>query len=266
MNKRDFLKLSGGAMAAGAILGSAQVQAQTCPAPEGQSKTFVLVPGAWCGGFVYDDVAAILRAGGHTVYTPTLSGLGERVHLLDDKLNLTTHIDDIVNVIRYNQLENVVLAGHSYGGMPITGAADKVSDRITSLVYLDALVPGDGDSILSLMGVPPGSPAPVDAEGNPILAFPMPAQMFKSFGLAEDQRWRYTEMPNGPGSEPLHLTGAVDSIAKKSYLWMRSSADFEAIHDQFKDAPGWHVEAWDGGHMMMIDVPEQTADFLVRVA
>ena len=110
-------------------------------------STFVLVHGAWHGGWCYKRVAQILRKAGHEVYTPTLTGLGERSHLMSPTVNLDTHVQDIGNVIRWEELSDLVLCGHSYGGMVITGVADKVPDKIKALVYLDAFVPSNGEAI-----------------------------------------------------------------------------------------------------------------------
>ncbi|MXO60125.1 alpha/beta fold hydrolase [Altererythrobacter salegens] len=272
MNKRDFLKLSSGALAAGAAFASTNAKAQVCRAPDSESKTFVLVPGAWCGAFVYDEVASILRTKGHTVHALTLSGLAEDSHRLNNEINLTTHITDIVNAIKFHELDNVVLVSHSYGGVPATGAADRMAERISSLVYLDAFLPKDGDSVLSLSRVPgspegpPPGPPPGPSTGGAPAAFPMPTAMMDEFGIPQDQRWRYTPTPIGTGSEPISLTGAVDGIAKKAYLWIRSSPLFQGNYDNYKDDSSWYVEAWDGGHMMMIDEPQKTADFLLRAA
>jgi pimeloyl-ACP methyl ester carboxylesterase len=108
--------------------------------------TFVLVHGTTAGGWVWKDVAVRLRAAGHTVLTPTLTGLGERVHLLTPDVGLDTHITDVVNVLLYEDLRDVVLVGHSHAGMVITGVAEQVPERIARLVYLDAIVPENGES------------------------------------------------------------------------------------------------------------------------
>ena len=111
-------------------------------------KTYVLVHGGGHGGWCYRSVAKLLRDAGHEVYTPTLTGLGERKHLLSIDTNLSTHVTDIVNTLVYEDLRDVILVGHSYGGMVITGVADRAADRIRELVYLDAAHPGDGQSLL----------------------------------------------------------------------------------------------------------------------
>ena len=114
--------------------------------------TFVLVHGAWHGGWCYGRVAKLLRAAGHEVYTPTHTGVGERAHLADYHITLATHVRDVTNVIEYENLSDVIICGNSYGGMVITGVAASLGERIKSLVYLDAFVPEDGQSLFDLIG------------------------------------------------------------------------------------------------------------------
>jgi pimeloyl-ACP methyl ester carboxylesterase len=113
--------------------------------------TFVLVHGATAGGWVWQQITKRLKAAGHAVYTPTLTGLGERVHLLSRAVSLDTHVTDVVNVLRYEELQDVILVGHSYAGMVITGVYDQASARIRQLIYLDALVPAADECCLDLM-------------------------------------------------------------------------------------------------------------------
>jgi pimeloyl-ACP methyl ester carboxylesterase len=130
-------------------LGSFEVRAQT----ERPAKpTIVIVHGAWGGAWAFRKVDVMLRQRGVEVYRPQLTGQGDRVHLARPDIGLNTHIDDVVNMILYEGLNNIILVGHSYGGMVITGVADRVPDRIRRLVYLDAMVPNDGDSVVSLLG------------------------------------------------------------------------------------------------------------------
>ena len=109
--------------------------------------TFVLVPAAWCGGWCWAKVAPLLQSAGHTVYAPTPTGLGDRVHLAQPGIDLATHVTDVVNVLNFEDLMDVTLVGWSYGGMIIIGVADRVPDRIAGLVYLDAIVPRAGQSV-----------------------------------------------------------------------------------------------------------------------
>ncbi|MBN2235207.1 MAG: alpha/beta fold hydrolase [Opitutales bacterium] len=116
-----------------------------------ESKTFVIVHGAWGGGWAFREVDRLLRAEGHTVYRPTLTGQGERNHLANEAIDLDLHIQDVVNVILWEDLKDVVLVGHSYGGMVVTGVADRIPERIGCLVYLDALLPENGESLNDLL-------------------------------------------------------------------------------------------------------------------
>lgn len=120
--------------------------------PEASSKpTIVIVHGAWGGAWAFKKVDAMLREKGFQVYRPQLTGQGDRVHLARPDIGLNTHIDDVVNTILYEDLHDIILVGHSYGGMVITGVADRIPDRIKRLVYLDALVPNDGESTVSIL-------------------------------------------------------------------------------------------------------------------
>jgi len=114
--------------------------------------TFVLVPGGWSGGWQWRAVATDLRAHGHQVFTPTLTGLGERVHLAHPDVNLETHIQDIVNVIRIEDLSDVLLVGYSYSGMVTTAVALRLPERLAHLIYVDAYVPSDGQSLADILG------------------------------------------------------------------------------------------------------------------
>ena len=134
----------------------ATVSLMACASAEPQKsvettpRTIVFVHGAWGGGWQYTRVQPLLEEAGHTVYRPTMTGLGERVHLGGPDVGLSTHIDDIVKVLEFEDLQEVVLVGHSYGGMVIAGVADRVPDRIAKLVYFDAILPEDGESVESL--------------------------------------------------------------------------------------------------------------------
>jgi len=116
--------------------------------------TFVLVHGAWHGGWCYTHVRTALQQQGHSVFTPTLTGVGERSHLMSRSINLSTHVEDIVNVLEWEDIEDAVLVGHSYGGFVITGVAERAAERIRHLVYLDAFLPNDGERLLDLLPQP----------------------------------------------------------------------------------------------------------------
>jgi pimeloyl-ACP methyl ester carboxylesterase len=124
--------------------------AQTPKTDTPSKPTIVIVHGAWGGAWAFKKVEAMLRDKGFQVYRPQLTGQGDRVHLARPDIGLNTHIEDVVNTILYEDLHDIILVGHSYGGMVITGVADRVPDRIKRLVYLDAMVPNDGESVSSL--------------------------------------------------------------------------------------------------------------------
>ena len=159
------------------------------PAATGKQPVLVAVHGAWAGGWQFKRTAVLLEAKGWKVYRPSLSGLGEHFNTARPDIGLATHIDDIVNFILFEDLHDVILLGHSYGGMVITGVADRILERISKLVYLDAFVPENGDSLLSLRKpgtleiekmekdgfiiptwVKPGKPAPIDVP-HPLKTF-----------------------------------------------------------------------------------------------
>src|ERR1700687_4874334 len=140
-NETTRRTMLGGMAASTGLIGmidatNAQAQANT--------KTFVLVHGAWHGGWCWRRVADLLERRGHKVFAPTLTGLGERSHLMSASINLDTHIADVVNVIKWEDLKGVCLVAHSYGGWPVSGAIEQTLDRIGSVVYLDAFMPEDG--------------------------------------------------------------------------------------------------------------------------
>lgn len=141
MNRRMLLSTAAALAATPALAATAATQGA------GKKATYVLVHGGGHGGWCWERVATPLRAQGHRVYTPTLTGLGERSHLLSPSIDLDTHITDVVNVLKWENLSNVILVGHSYGGMVITGIADRAHDRVGQLVYLDAAHPKNGQSL-----------------------------------------------------------------------------------------------------------------------
>lgn len=126
-----------------------------CSQPTKKS-TYVIVHGAWGGGWSFKKVDSLLTAAGNKVYRPTLTGQGERAHLATPEVGLVTHINDVVNTILYEDLQNVILVGHSYGGMVVTGVADSIPERISKLIYLDAFVPEDGESVFAQGRTPDG--------------------------------------------------------------------------------------------------------------
>jgi pimeloyl-ACP methyl ester carboxylesterase len=141
------MKLTRRSILAGAAAASALANPATA---QTEPRSFVLVHGAWHGGWCWRRVADRLERKGHKVYSPSLTGLGDRSHLLGTRPTVTTHIDDIANIIRFEDLQRVILVGHSYGGLVISGVAEKVRPQLASMVFLDAFVPQNGQTIMSL--------------------------------------------------------------------------------------------------------------------
>ena len=227
--------------------------------------TFVLVHGAWHGGWCYSRVARLLRDKGYEVLTPTLTGLGERCHLRSPAVNASTHVQDVLNTIAFEGLDDIVLAGHSYGGQVITAVADAVPDKIKALVYLDAFVGEDGKSIFD-MDAPSATAAYIDAaqSNGGYTVPPLPSAVF---GVnAADQAW--VDARCTPGSlatwcERLSLTGRHKLVANRTYVFAtRWNGPFRPIYERVRAEGGWRTHEFDCGHDVMIDMPQQTADIL----
>ena len=230
---------------------------------------FVLVHGAWHGGWCYKRVAQLLRKAGHEVYTPTLTGVGERVHLMTPAVTLDTHIQDILNVIRFEELADVVLCGHSYGGMVITGVADKVPDKIRSLVYLDAFVPNRGESLMDYLDLDMKAGMRDDARlnGRGYLMAPIPAEVFKvnARDAATVDRM-CVKHPLACFEQKIVLTGAHARVSKHTYVLAADwgpPQPFVAVADRFRHDPHWNVVNFPCGHDVMVDLPQETADLLL---
>ena len=194
--------------------------------------TFVIVHGAWGGGWEWSPVAGLLREHGHRVFTPTLTGMGERAHLSPrEPVGLGTHIDDIVAVLEFERLRDVVLCAASYGGLPATGAAGRAADRVRLLVYIDGLVPVPGRPALDLF--PAGFAALVRdgiAEHGPAWRMPLPPGLFDALipagsvpeAVRQDYRSRIRAHPAATFTEPIGLTGALESVPR---AFVRCMAD-----------------------------------------
>ncbi len=248
------------------LTGAAAVAAGTlmAPASEAASKrtTFVLVHGAWHGGWSWRRVEDRLTAKHHYVVAPTLSGVGERSHLASDAIDLTTHVNDVVNEIRWKDLEGIVLVGHSYSGCVITGAAEQLKERIAAIVYLDAFMPADGQSLSDLLG-------PAAPQWPEHLAPPIPAEVFKV--NEKDRAWvdsKMTPQPVRCFTEKLKVTGAYQSIAKKLYIRATGfpSPTFDAALARCRQDPTWRTVTMNCGHDVMLDLPAELVALLEKLA
>lgn len=232
------------------------------------ARNFVLVHGAWHGGWCYARVATILRAHGHRVFTPTLSGLGERSHLAAlGEIGLNVHIDDIVGVIRWERLDEIVLCGHSYGGLVVGGVADRIPERIASLVYLDAIVPEDGKAMLDYLEPEMAAAFVRMATEHGGLLPPIPAA---ALGVnAADQAMvdaLCTPQPFATYTQRLSLAGAHPDVATKVHVratgWPGAERTAQAHRRRATEA-GWAVAEISGGHDLMLDAPDAVAQVLL---
>jgi pimeloyl-ACP methyl ester carboxylesterase len=232
--------------------------------------TFVLVHGAWHGGWCWVRVAERLRAAGHTVFTPTLTGLADRSHLMSPTISLMTHIKDVVGLMNWEELTDVVLVGHSYGGVVITGAADRAAGRVKSLIYLDALVPAHGQSAMDVRRPEQveASYAAAKAKGN---GWRIPPTTAATFMVNEaDRAWvdsKCTDLPLACFTERLHLSGAIDAIKTRVYIRAAGypAPQFDAALEKFRD-DDYDTYAVECGHDVMVDAPDELTQILVKYA
>jgi pimeloyl-ACP methyl ester carboxylesterase len=239
---------------------------------------FVLVHGAWHGGWCWRDTAKALRGAGHTVHTPTHTGVGQRFHLSSESNTLETHIRDVIGCIESEELENVILCGHSYGGMVITGVADRLGDRIRALAYLDAFVPQHGDSLNGLIekALPPevaavflGGFRGAALEGHSGMMQPIPAEAFNV--NPAKRAWvdrRCVPQALATFEMPLLLKGGANASAKRVYIladgW--DPSPFRHFAAQCGGQSSWEVVKMPCGHDVMVDMPEELAAQLLRLA
>ncbi len=242
--------------------------------------TFVLVHGAWSGAHGFRKIRPLLRAAGHEVFTPSLTGIGERVHLASPQVCLTTHVTDVVNMILYEDLDEMVLLGFSYGGFVITGALEYVAGRVRHLVYLDAFVPGDGDSLAAAGGIGgiggaagsgAGAGRIVTGLGAGWLVPPVP----REFDDPAEAAWsvpRRTPHPVGCFTEPVRLRRPLEDYPfTRTYI--KASAEprtspagpFWAAADRAKASPAWRYREIETTHMVASNHPRELARRLLEL-
>lgn len=231
--------------------------------------TYMLVHGAWSGAHGFRLVRPHLQAAGHQVFTPSLTGIGERVHLVSPQVNLTTHIRDVVNQILYEDLTDIVLLGFSYGGFVVTGALEHVATRVRHLVYLDAFVPDDGDTLAGLTG---GPTPPAMAVGDAWLVPPV-ARQFDDPAEAEFSTARRTPHPVGCFTEPVRLARPIEEYPfARTYI--RATAEepgsapaaFDAAAARALESPAWTYREIDTSHLVPVNRPVELAEILLEMA
>ncbi|MET0909513.1 MAG: alpha/beta hydrolase [Ilumatobacteraceae bacterium] len=232
--------------------------------------TFVLVHGAWSGAHGFRHVRRSLTRRGHDVFTPSLTGIGERVHLASPSVGLHLHVDDLVNHVLYEDLDAIVLLGFSYGGMVVTGALDALADRVGQLVYLDAFVPADGDSLFGLLGLDDRPPPSVGADWQ-VMAAP---RVFDDASEADFMNPRRVPQPVRCFTERVSLSQPLEEFAcGRTYI--RATGDvadapgtaaFEAAADHARTSPHWNAREIGTNHMVPSNRPDELATILDELA
>jgi pimeloyl-ACP methyl ester carboxylesterase len=241
--------------------------------PAAVKKTFVLVHGAWSGGWCYSDVARQLRSRGHEVFSPTLTGVGERSHLARlFPISFDIHVQDVVNVLLWEELRDVVLCGHSYGGAVITGVADALPERIAALIYVDAIIPEAGKSVLDINqseAVVTGVLKSAAAAGG-LLASPLPAALLATAPENTERVDRLsTPHPLASLCSPVALSGAWRKVKRRIYIRATGWAGYQSLgfrsYDVVKAEEGWELVDVPCGHEVMLDAGGTLADILGNV-
>jgi pimeloyl-ACP methyl ester carboxylesterase len=228
--------------------------------------TYVLVHGAWGGAHGFRKVRPLLTAAGHDVFTPALTGIGERSHLASPQVNLTTHVQDVVNVIWYHDLRDVVLLGFSYGGMVITGAVAHAADRLRNLVYLDAFLPDDGQSLYHL----------TDQIGGPVLGLGeewlVPARPRDYEDPAEEafSGPRRTAHPRACFTEPVRVRRQLEDYPfGRTYIKATVETEpkaFWTAADRARSSPAWRYREIATNHMVPANRPQELTEMLLELA
>ena len=239
---------------------------------------FVLVHGAWHGGWCWRRVATRLESSGHSVYAPTLTGLGERSHLAEHidpaSLNLDLHVQDVVRLLEFEGLEDVVLAGHAYAGMVISGVAEACPQRLAHLVYVNGVVPRDGEAMVDQLEQVRGPQFAAWVRGHMERGdgfIPPPStaeEIGRRWGISdkEDLEWvlaRVAPQPVAAFAQPVRLGRPEAASIRRTFVGT-SESGFDAVASRAEEA-GWQVFYIDTGHDPMITTPEELSDVLLQI-
>lgn len=237
-------------------------------------RNYLLAHGSWHGGWCWQPVAERLRAAGHKVFTPSFTGMAERAHLLTDTVTLETFIQDLIQVIEAEQLEDVILVGHSFGGVPVTGVADRLPERLAHVVYFDAVLLEDGQHGFS--NYPPREAARrIAAAGRATggLAVPIPDPLPEAWGLQagsslhEWVRQRLTPQPLRSYTTPLRLKHPVGNGLPVTYLHCRDPQLplLQSSRELARSQAAWRWIDVDAGHEAHITHPDLIARLLLSI-
>lgn len=224
---------------------------------------YLVCHGAWSAGWAWKKVRPLLRAAGHEVFTPSYTGLGERAHLAHPLVDLETHIADILGVIEAEDLADIILVGHSYGGMVATGVADRVPGKIRHLLYLDAFVPADGQSLSDLVaGAPPA---------EPLAGWLIPPNPPSPDTSPEDLAWTAPRRRHQPArcfTQRLRLSGGTPPFPRSYVHCTRKEGHdvFRQFADRLRADPAWRFRTMEASHSPNVTAPEALAEILLGLA
>lgn len=232
------------------------------------SKTFLVCHGAWSAGWAWKKMHPLMQAAGHRLVTPSYTGLGDRAHLATPSIDLNSHIEDMLAVIKYEDLRDIVLVGHSYGGMVATGVADRARDKVRQLVYIDAFVPNDGQSLFDLNE---GGRAPLQKTAREGDGWRVPPMQTPPDTSAADVEWlsaRRVHMPIKCFETPLKLQNGPLALPR-SYIYATriTPADtFGPFARMTKSDPAWNYYEIDASHSPNVTAPEALMGLLMKIA
>jgi pimeloyl-ACP methyl ester carboxylesterase len=232
------------------------------------SKTFLVCHGAWSAGWAWKKMHPLMQAAGHRLVTPSYTGLGERAHLAHPGIDLDAHIEDMLNVIKYEDLRDIVLIGHSYGGMVATGVADRARDKVRQLIYVDAFVPADGQSLLDLNEVARARMQELAKTGDGWRVPPNPTPPDTPPADVEWLNARRVDMPIKCFETRLKLTGGPLTLPR-SYIYATriTPADtFGPFARMTKSDSGWSYYEIDASHSPNVTAPEALMALLLKIA
>ena len=234
-------------------------------------RTFVLVHGAWFGGWCWAGVADYLRSRGHRVFTPSLTGLGDRAHLAGPSVTLSTHVADVIDVIDTEELKDVILVAHSYAGVPCAMVAERISDRIRQLVFLDSVLPENGTPLSALSPPKVWETRIAAAQATPANAFPPPP--ITAFGVTDAVQVGWLErqlrpQPIGTYLEAPHLTKPVGAGLDTIYVSCETPAmaAIDPYRARARLQPVWRFQAISSSHACMVMATELTSENMERLA
>jgi pimeloyl-ACP methyl ester carboxylesterase len=250
-------------------IGAAALAGRAAPAQPRVRKTYLLIHGAFHGGWSWRRVSDLLERHGHKVLAPSLTGCGDRQHLLTKDVNLDTHIADIANLVEWEDLNDICLVAHSYGGWPASGALEHILDRVSSIVWLDAFKPENGQRGTDYISEF-SRKALADAieKGEPGRAAPKAEAFFVN---ERDRAWvdaKLTRQPNGAAVQPIRFTGAREKVARKTYIRAPKYPQpaLDRAYAECRADKSWQTFETGAGHDVMIDAPEWLADVVLHAS